>query len=83
MYFLAEKSIYVPTHSSNASIFTEHLDFMNTVDTSEVTFQQFRQMEHDYIGYQSLTDVPRALQYAEEPKTYQVGVTLHNCCLLL
>lgn len=83
IYFLAEKSICVPTHSSNASIFAEHLDFMNTVDTSEVTFQQFRQMEHDYIGYQSLTDVPRALQYTEEPKTYQVGVTLHNCCLLL
>jgi len=56
---------------------------MNTVDTSEVTFQQFRQMEHDYIGYQSLTDVPRALQYTEEPKTYQVGVTLHSGCLLL
>jgi hypothetical protein len=55
---------------------------MNTVDTSEVTFQQFRQLEHEYIGYQSLTDVPRALQYTEEPKTYQVGVTLHNCCLL-
>ncbi|XP_021927743.1 probable phosphorylase b kinase regulatory subunit beta isoform X5 [Zootermopsis nevadensis] len=49
----------------------EHLDFMNTVDTSEMTFQQFRQMEHEYIGYQSLTDVPRALQYTEDPKTYQ------------
>jgi len=84
IYSLADKCIYVPTLSSNAfSIFTEHLDFMNTVDTSEVTFQQFRQMEHDYIGYQSLTDVPRALQYTEEPKTYQVGVTLHNGCLLL
>ena len=50
----------------------EHLDFMNTVDTSEMIFQQFRQLEHEYIGYQSLTDVPRALQYIEEPKTYQV-----------
>ncbi|KAJ4443780.1 hypothetical protein ANN_05558 [Periplaneta americana] len=51
---------------------TEHLDFMNTVDTSEMTFQQFRQLEHEYIGYQSLTDVPRALQYTEELKSYQV-----------
>jgi hypothetical protein len=56
--------------------FTEHLDFMNTVDTSEVTFQQFRQMEHEYIGYQSLTDVPRALQYTEDPKTYHVCAIL-------
>jgi len=83
IYSLAEKCMYVPTLSSNVfSIFTEHLDFMNTVDTSEVTFQQFRQMEHDYIGYQSLTDVPRALQYTEEPKTYQVGVTLTLRCVI-
>uniref|UniRef100_A0A1B6FN58 Phosphorylase b kinase regulatory subunit n=1 Tax=Cuerna arida TaxID=1464854 RepID=A0A1B6FN58_9HEMI len=47
----------------------EHLDFMNTVDTSEMTFNQFRQTEHDYIGYQSLTDVPRASVYTEEMDT--------------
>jgi hypothetical protein len=81
---VAEKCLNVTTQSSNAVfIFTEHLDFMNIVDTSEVTFQQFRQMEHEYIGYQSLTDVPRALQYTEEPKSYQVGATLHNCRILL
>lgn len=39
---------------------------MNTVDTNEVCFQQFRQMEHDYIGYQSLTDVPKAMVYTED-----------------
>lgn len=50
---------------------------MNTVDTSEMTFHQFRQMVHEYIGYQSLTDVPRALQYTEDPKTYQVCATLY------
>ncbi|XP_054258864.1 probable phosphorylase b kinase regulatory subunit beta isoform X3 [Macrosteles quadrilineatus] len=44
----------------------EHLDFMNTVDTSEMVFSQFRQTEHDYIGYQSLTDVPRATSYSED-----------------
>lgn len=49
-----------------ASSCIEHLDFMNTVDTSEITFNQFRQVQHDYIGYQSLTDVPKALVYAEE-----------------
>lgn len=59
------------------SFFVEHLDFMNTVDTSEMTFQQFHQLEHEYIGYQSLTDVPRALQYTEDPKTYQVCASLY------
>lgn len=42
---------------------------MNTVDTSEMTFNQFRQTQHDYIGYQSLTDVPRACIYTEEIST--------------
>lgn len=59
------------------SFFIEHLDFMNTVDTSEMTFQQFRQLEHEYIGYQSLTDVPRALQYTEDPKTFQVCASFY------
>jgi len=39
---------------------------MNTVDTSEMVFEQFKQLEHDYIGYQSLTDVPRSLTYTED-----------------
>lgn len=42
---------------------------MNTVDTSEMTFNQFCQTQHDYIGYQSLTDVPRACVYTEEIST--------------
>lgn len=29
-------------------------------------FTQFKQLEHEYIGYQSLTDVPRTLTYREE-----------------
>ncbi|XP_066991730.1 probable phosphorylase b kinase regulatory subunit beta isoform X2 [Anabrus simplex] len=48
----------------------EHLDFMNTVDT-EMTFQPFKQVEHEYIGYQSLTDVPRAESYSEDYKDYR------------
>nr|CAD7438755.1 unnamed protein product [Timema bartmani] len=55
-----------------ASSCIEHLDFMNIVDTSELemTFQQFNQLKHEYIGYQSLTDVPRALVYSEDSKDY-------------
>lgn len=51
----------------------EHLDFMNTVDTSEMVFEQFKQMEHEYIGYQSLTDVPRSLNYSEDSMSYLVS----------
>uniref|UniRef100_A0A0A9Y8S2 Phosphorylase b kinase regulatory subunit n=2 Tax=Lygus hesperus TaxID=30085 RepID=A0A0A9Y8S2_LYGHE len=43
----------------------EHLDFMNTVKTSQEDFSQFNQLEHDYIGYQSLTDVPLASAITE------------------
>lgn len=39
----------------------EHLDFMNHMDVGELEFTQFKQLEHDYIGYQSLTDVPQTL----------------------
>lgn len=28
-------------------------------------FTQFKQLQHDYIGYQSLTDVPRTMTYHE------------------
>ncbi|XP_026281117.1 probable phosphorylase b kinase regulatory subunit beta isoform X1 [Frankliniella occidentalis] len=54
-----------------ASSCIEHLDFMNTVDTSEMVFEQFKQLEHEYIGYQSLTDVPRSLNYSEDSANFQ------------
>lgn len=47
---------------------------MNTVDTSEMCFNQFRQVEHDYIGYQSLTDVPKACVYMEEETKITVSI---------
>ncbi len=43
----------------------EHLDFMNQVDLKELNIQPFGQVHHDYIGYQSLTDVPKAVAYSE------------------
>ncbi|XP_058795642.1 probable phosphorylase b kinase regulatory subunit beta [Phymastichus coffea] len=45
----------------------EHLDFINSIDT-DLELTQFKQLEHDYIGYQSLTDVPKALSYNEDIK---------------
>ncbi|XP_003397457.1 probable phosphorylase b kinase regulatory subunit beta isoform X1 [Bombus terrestris] len=47
----------------------EHLDFINTVET-DLELTQFKQLKHDYIGYQSLTDVPKALTYSENIKDY-------------
>lgn len=41
----------------------EHLDFVSEIpETSEDSFVQ---MHHEYIGYQSLTDVPKAAAYKE------------------
>lgn len=44
----------------------EHLDFMSQGEFPSEMFTQFKQLEHEYIGYQSLTDVPRTLTYKEE-----------------
>lgn len=38
---------------------------MNHIDIKELNIQPFGQVHHDYIGYQSLTDVPKALAYSE------------------
>ncbi|XP_037960630.1 probable phosphorylase b kinase regulatory subunit beta isoform X2 [Teleopsis dalmanni] len=43
----------------------EHLDFMNQSDLSD-NENAFAQINHEYIGYQSLTDVPKAQTYTEE-----------------
>ena len=41
----------------------EHLDFVS--DMPDVSENSFRQIHHEYIGYQSLTDVPKAGAYNE------------------
>jgi len=43
----------------------EHLDFMNQIDLKELNINPFGQVHHEYIGYQSLTDVPKVLAYSE------------------
>ncbi|XP_044751763.1 probable phosphorylase b kinase regulatory subunit beta isoform X2 [Coccinella septempunctata] len=49
----------------------EHLDFMNMLELPEdPSYKHFKQLEHDYIGYQSLTDVPRVLNYSDEANDY-------------
>ncbi|XP_039431706.1 probable phosphorylase b kinase regulatory subunit beta isoform X3 [Culex pipiens pallens] len=44
----------------------EHLDFMSQSDLPDTNESSFAQIHHDYIGYQSLTDVPRAQSYREK-----------------
>lgn len=46
---------------------------MNTVDLISDTFAHFKQLEHDYIGYQSLTDVPRLVNCDEELQNFMVS----------
>ncbi|XP_053605602.1 probable phosphorylase b kinase regulatory subunit beta isoform X3 [Plodia interpunctella] len=48
----------------------EHLDFMSQGEFPSEMFTQFKQLEHEYIGYQSLTDVPRTLTYREDTISY-------------
>ncbi|CAK1550086.1 unnamed protein product [Leptosia nina] len=49
----------------------EHLDFMSQGEFPSEMFTQFKQLQHDYIGYQSLTDVPRTLTYREQDLNYE------------
>lgn len=51
----------------------EHLDFMNNVGANQFEFKSFKQLEYDYSGYQSLTDVPKASVYTEDVIDIQVN----------
>lgn len=53
----------------------EHLDFMNQSDLTD-NENAFSQINHEYIGYQSLTDVPKALTYVEEKISVAVSRTV-------
>lgn len=48
------------------NLFIEHLDFMSSADLPDSCETHFSQIHHEYIGYQSLTDVPKAQTYIEE-----------------
>lgn len=50
---------------------------MNVLDLPSDTFEHFKQLEHDYIGYQSLTDVPRMVNCNERLQNVMVGMQLN------
>lgn len=60
----------------------EHLDFMSQSDLPDSCETHFSQIHHEYIGYQSLTDVPKAHTYKEEKISCAVSV-LKNYSLYL
>ncbi|MCL4124235.1 UNVERIFIED_CONTAM: hypothetical protein GTU68_045867, partial [Idotea baltica] len=49
----------------------EHLDFMTSLNV-DIDVKVFEQLEHTSIGYQSLTDVPQAIKYAEASVSFKV-----------
>lgn len=62
----------------------EHLDFMSELPDDQVE-GAFSQIQHEYIGYQSLTDVPRALQYSEHKISFAdyAHRPMHEICTIL
>lgn len=56
----------------------EHLDFISNSDSIDSNEGHFNQIHHEYIGYQSLTDVPRAQTYNEEKVLCSVKLTLYT-----
>ncbi|XP_063702613.1 probable phosphorylase b kinase regulatory subunit beta isoform X1 [Culicoides brevitarsis] len=62
---------------------TEHLDFMS--ELPETCEPAFTQIHHEYIGYQSLTDVPRALPYTEQKISFAdyAHRPMHEICAIL
>lgn len=44
---------------------------MSTMDI-DLDISPFEQMQHASIGYQSLTDVPTAIQYSEDSMSFKV-----------
>ncbi|UYV62294.1 PHKB [Cordylochernes scorpioides] len=53
----------------------EHLDFLHLLPEDLLPkFEPFQQLVHTSIGYQSLTDIPKALLYSEPEKDYSVRI---------
>lgn len=48
---------------------------MNNVGANNFDFEPFKQLEYDYSGYQSLTDVPKASIYTEDIINIEVNIT--------
>lgn len=47
---------------------------MNNAGANNFEFESFKQLEYDYRGYQSLTDVPKASVYTEDIINIEVNI---------
>lgn len=51
----------------------EHLDFLHLLSSDDLpNVEAFQQLEHASIGYQSLTDIPKAIVYNEPTYDFKV-----------
>jgi hypothetical protein len=50
----------------------EHLDFSNSLDLGELDIQPFKQIQHNFIGYTSLTEGPKLVAKEEEKRDFAV-----------
>ena len=50
----------------------EHLDFTYNLDLSELDIQPFKQIQHNFVGYTSLTEGPKLVAKEEEKRNFAV-----------
>ena len=51
----------------------EHLDFSYNIDLGELDIQPFQQIQHNFIGYTSLTEGPKLVAKEEEKRDFAVN----------
>ena len=50
----------------------EHLDFSYNLDLAELDIQPFKQIQHNFIGYTSLTEGPKLVAKEEVKRDFVV-----------
>ena len=56
----------------------EHLDFSYNIDLGELDIQPFQQIQHNFIGYTSLTEGPKLVAKEEEKRDFAVKIVLDH-----
>ena len=66
----------------------EHLDFSHNLDLAELDIQPFKQIQHTFIGYTSLTEGPKLVAKQEVKRDFVVSpcadlIEIVNCLSLV
>ena len=56
----------------------EHLDFSYNLDLAELDIQPFKQIQHNFIGYTSLTEGPKLVAKEEVKRDFVVRPFKNN-----